>query len=162
MTLITNWYPDPDLNTRSFSLENAKTLFWPSPEHMVNITPVTVGKAAAATVTVTGLPAGAWFTCRATINVTKGPASHQPLSIANNDWATFKTGEKDTGNDRWHAEFTVPTDGIVRIRFYAPSVEGGGITIHGANQMFLGLNSDWQALQKLGMLGFSGSTMPLN
>lgn len=159
--IITNWYPDPDLNTRDFSLENAKTAFWPEPEHMVNITPVTVGKQAVATITVTGLPAGALFTCRTTIDVNKG-TNHVPLAITDNGWALIKNGEKDAGGNLWHAEFTVPTDGTVRVRFFAPSVDGGSIALHGNNHLFLGLNSDYAALQKLGLRGFSGNTMPLS
>lgn len=161
--LVRNFFPNPNLvqqGAPDFTTENATARWWPDPSPMLNLTPIATGKYAAGTFKVSGLPSGQRFVAYTVIDFSPASSTQALLTIANSSWGSIAAATR-SGRE-WTATFTVPADGIVLLRYSAPAVEGGGITVHGGRELFLGYADSWATLQQsLGMKGFAKDMMPL-
>lgn len=156
MTLITNYFPNPNLkqiNVQSIGLEKA-TLTWTADGMLIKPTSSNVFSAATFNMK---LPAGQ--PCTVGANLTLVGSVYPVIIVTDGKWASLAEKMNVSNNFYW-LKFTAPTDGNVNIRFVA-SKEAGGSTL--VSHVFAGLQKDWDYLNaQLDMNTFSGDLMPLN
>lgn len=154
--IITNYMTCPDMRQPGYqiALENCAANWWTTPHVLLHLTATDTAKNGLATFLLTGLPAGASMVARSTCYKT---GSAPAMIIANSKWSGISDATSPSENT-WDARFTVPSDGVIRVRFMAPSGEGGYNSVASCGVYTA---TDWDALSRLGLTHFSGATMPL-
>lgn len=125
--IITQYWPDPLLqgDSSKFKAENASYQIWPSPYPMLNVS--ATGDGGHVTYALTGLPADAHLTMSC---VYANATPDTRLYALKSDFQQLTESTTFSGDyGGVDMSFTVPSDGIVRIRFFVG--RGGNATFSG-------------------------------
>lgn len=126
LALIHNWFPDPYLTGTKTKpeLENATVEYWTSPFMMVNVKALKDGFSAA-TWTITGLPADKGLTACVRYDASGHTGAFRPLIVTKSDFVSIASSAEITGvSGISTVPFTVPSDGIIKLRLSAPNKAG--------------------------------------
>lgn len=126
LTLIHNWFPDPYLTGTvkpSYTL-SVECTYLDSPYPMLNVRS-TDGDYHFAEYRLTGLPSGIPVRFSAFMDASKTTVAFNPLMLMNSRYEVLGRGEQVSGVTRTvTVDATVPSDGVLYLRFYSPNKTG--------------------------------------
>lgn len=116
MSLITQYWPDPLLKGDRSRITDGHSVHqvWDRPFPMLFADNTKNAVGGDVTYTITNLPAGADLTMSCAYAIA---SAGTVMYVLRNDWNWFAKSDAFSGSGNVSVRFTVPSDGIVRIRF---------------------------------------------